>query len=162
MALEAGRKSSAREDAITPFVIAAYATGYLALIAGWMKGGHPERFGAAALICDALFTAIVHGSAVAAPAAAASTFAATLVVLWLALRSGRWWPFVAGASMVLSALVSVLRWGGAGLSEHAAESAHVGLWILIYLALLAGVAERWMAGEAPVSRIGRVAPGVSP
>lgn len=35
----------------------------------------------------------------------------------------------------------------------AAVWAQVGLAILEYLALLAGVAERWMAGEAAASRI---------
>ncbi|HVL40658.1 MAG TPA: hypothetical protein VM348_00780 [Brevundimonas sp.] len=68
---------------------------------------------------------------------------------WLVLRSDRWWPFVATAATGLIVLVHVftvvtdISWG-------AALSARVGLELLEYAALLAGVAERWMAGERPI------------
>ena len=52
---------------------------------------------------------------------------------------------VSGAGAV--ALVFVLEWAKPGLSLSAAISAQSGLWFLVYLSLLAGVAERWLAGE---------------
>lgn len=35
----------------------------------------------------------------------------------------------------------------------AAMSARVGLWLLLHVIVLAGVAERWLAGEGAVCRI---------
>lgn len=75
----------------------------------------------------------------------------TLIVIWLALRSDRWWPLVAAASLTLCVVVELLERMNPGLSEYAAASAQLGLWIVVYLALVAGVGERWLAGERPVS-----------
>lgn len=78
-----------------------------------------------------------------------STIEDTLKMLffgWLAFRSDRWWPFVAAAAMVLMLLVHILSMV-TDISWDAAVSARVGLELLAYVTLLAGVAERWMAGE---------------
>lgn len=75
----------------------------------------------------------------------------TLIVLWLAVKSDRWWPLVAAASLTLCVVVELLERMNRGLSEYAAVSAQLGLWIVVYLALFAGVGERWLAGERPVS-----------
>ncbi|MEJ6789679.1 hypothetical protein BrevBR_09000 [Brevundimonas sp. BR2-1] len=72
---------------------------------------------------------------------------------WMAFRSDRWWPFAATAAMGLVVLVHLLTMV-TDISWGAAVSARVGLGIVANLAVLAGVVERWMAGEAPVSRIG--------
>ncbi|HWQ87258.1 hypothetical protein [Brevundimonas sp.] len=126
---------------------------FLSFIVGWLRGGHPERFGVAALLCDFAVTGLAVHTPVGQTAAAVSTFAVTLVVIWLAFRSDRWWPFVAAASLTLSVLVDLLERANSGLSRYAAESAQVGLWIVIYLTLLAGVMERWLAGEPAVSAV---------
>lgn len=70
--------------------------------------------------------------------------------VWLALRGGRWWPSVIAASLVLM-MISHLLEATTPMGRYVALSARLGLWILIYLTLLAGVAERWLAGERPVS-----------
>ena len=68
---------------------------------------------------------------------------------WLALRGGRWWPFVATASFGLMVVVHLLA-GVTAIGRYDALSARIGLWILIYVTVLAGIGERWLAGERPV------------
>ena len=63
------------------------------------------------------------------PALEAATNVLLLTVFGgLALRERRWWPL-----------------------PIAALSARPGLRLLIYLTLLAGVGERWLSGERPIS-----------
>lgn len=69
---------------------------------------------------------------------------------WLALRGRRWWPFLMTASLVLIVMVHGLA-ALTPVGRYVALSARLGLWILIYLTLLVGVAERWLAGERPIS-----------
>lgn len=130
-----------------------------AVILCWLRGGRPERLCAGLMlwshlalgptlrvnIGDVYIDTIVEDALL------------FLVFGWLALRSERWWPLVATAAMVLTLVVHACTiW--TDISWAAAVSARVGLAILEYVALLAGVAERWMAGETPVSRIGGTAP----
>lgn len=68
---------------------------------------------------------------------------------WLALRGGRWWPLFVAASFVLMGMVHLLS-GLSAMSRYDALSARLGLWILIYVTVLAGIGERWLAGEEPV------------
>lgn len=71
---------------------------------------------------------------------------------WMALRGDRWWPIAVTASLALSVLVRAIGMMSSNLSEYATLSAVLGFWILIYVIVLAGVGERWLAGETPVSR----------
>lgn len=103
------------------------------------------------MLCDFAFTGLTLRTADGQAAAAASTFVAALVVIWLAFRSDRWWPLFAAASLTLCVLTHFMEWMTPGLSRYAAESAQVGLWIVVYLSLLAGVVERRLAGEPAVS-----------
>lgn len=80
-----------------------------------------------------------------------SEVSATLVFIWLAMKSRRWWPLVAAPSLILCVMVHFLEWVVPELSTYAAQSAQLGLWIIVYLALFAGVGERWLAGEPIVS-----------
>lgn len=82
-----------------------------------------------------------------------SEIVAALIFAWIALRSERWWMFVVSAALMLCVLVFLLEWTRPSLSEYAAISARLGLWFIIHLALIAGVAERWLSGEAAVCRI---------
>jgi hypothetical protein len=118
---------------------------------GWMRGGHPERLGAAVLISDYALTSLTGAHPGANALAAASAGVMTLIFTGLALRSGRWWPFVTAAALILMVLVYVLEWATSNLTRYAAASAHLGLWLVIYLTLLAGVVERWLGGEPAAS-----------
>jgi uncharacterized membrane protein len=70
---------------------------------------------------------------------------------WLALSRERWWPLFMTAAMVLTVLVHVAMFLVPTLGAHADVSARIGLGIVMGLGLLAGVAERWLAGELAVS-----------
>lgn len=72
-----------------------------------------------------------------------------LIFGWLAVKSNRWWPFVVTATTALTVLVHLLSIV-TDISWDAAISARVGLALLMYVAMLGGVAERWLAGEASI------------
>jgi hypothetical protein len=118
---------------------------------GWLRGGHVERLSVAVLFWDYVFTHLVAPTGIGDAAAMASTIVATLVILWLAFRSERWWLLVTAASLTLCSMVHIMEWMVPGLSQYAAESAQLGLWIVVFLSLIAGVGERWLAGERAVS-----------
>lgn len=75
-----------------------------------------------------------------------------LIFGWLAFRSPRWWPLAVTASLALIVLVHLLTIL-TPIAYNAGASARIGLWFVVYAALLAGVVERWLAGEPPISRI---------
>ena len=132
-----------------PFLLAAHICAFLAFAVGGWRGGHVERFGAGVLICDYAVTGLASGTAAENEIAAASAGVIMLIFTGLAFRSDRWWPFVAAAALMLWVLIAVLEWMDSGLTRHAVRSAQLGLWIVVYLSLIAGVAERWLAGERP-------------
>ncbi|MDI6624805.1 MAG: hypothetical protein QME55_08745 [Brevundimonas sp.] len=131
---------------------------WVAFSVGWLKGGHAERFAVVVLVCDYVFTVAVDrfagGVAGAQAVVGASGLVITACFLWLTFRSDRWWPLAGTGCLILIVLVHLLFFL-APVSYTAAVSAQVGLWLLLYVIVLAGVAERWLAGEAAVSRIGR-------
>ena len=79
---------------------------------------------------------------------------------WLSVSRDRWWPLAMTAVMALTVLVHVSIFMVPSMGEYAEVSARIGLGILMALVLMAGVGERWLAGERPVSdlRGGRAAP----
>jgi hypothetical protein len=129
---------------------------YVAFTVGWLKGGHPERFGVAVLLFHALTEPFYRDWRIgdADIGIAAGQTVLLLIFGGLAFRSARWWPLAVTASLVLILLVHLLT-VATPVSFYAAVSARVGLWLLLFVILLAGISERWLAGEAPVSRIGR-------
>ena len=136
----------------TPFYIAAYILAVLAPGCGWLRGGHPERFGALVLLLDAAVSKIGDHWNIRefAPVAAAQDFFVMLAFAWLALRTDRWWPIAATALMALCVLVRLMGMVTPELSRFAVMSAILGVWILLYTVVLAGVAERWLSGETAV------------
>jgi len=84
---------------------------------------------------------------------ALSEFVVAVIFAWLAFRSDRWWVLVASAALILCVLVFILEWTTPGLSRDDAISARRGLWLVVAASLFGGVFERWLAGEAPVSRL---------
>lgn len=99
------------------------------------------------LICDYAITAPIYESSASHVVAAASAFIVTPIFIWISFRSDRWWPLVAAPALILCVMLFVLERLNPDLSRYAAVSARIGLWMVVYLALLAGVAERWLAGE---------------
>ena len=106
----------------------------------------------AVLFWDHLLTRATAGLPGAHDLVGVSESVAALIFAWMAFRSARWWVLVASAALMLCVFVFVLEWTHPDLRIDAAISARLGLWFLIHLALMAGVAERWLAGEAAVSR----------
>lgn len=127
--------------------------GLAAYVVGWLKGGHPERFGVTVLLVSYALSSLTYrwriGDFYWASAAADVTL--LLILGWLALRSARWWPLIVAAALALILMVHGLTILAPALSTYAAASAHIGLWIVIDTALLFGVLERWLAGERAVS-----------
>lgn len=128
--------------------------GLAAYVVGWLKGGHPERFGVTVLLASYALSSVTFRWRIGDFywASAVEDLTLLLIMGWLALRSARWWPFVAAAALALIMVVHGLTvLTGGALSAYAAASAHIGLWIVIDTALLFGVLERWLAGERAVS-----------
>lgn len=116
-----------------------------------MRGGHPERLAVGVLFWDYVLGRSTSGMPGGHDLVGISEIVVALIFVWIAFKSERWWLFVACAALTLCALVFLLEWTHPNLSEYAAISARLGLWFVIHLALLAGVAERWLAGEVAVS-----------
>jgi hypothetical protein len=130
--------------------------GLAAYAVAWVWGGRSERFAAGFMIAFCLSSFITYkweigGLHVAMFIENCFRF---LVLGWLCLRSDRWWPFVMTVAIALSLLVHAIAWVDPSLSEMEAFSAQIGLGYLIDLALLFGVVERRLAGEAPAGRAG--------
>lgn len=130
---------------------------YLLMLAAvalaWLKGGHPERLGAAALLVVFGLSFPVHtvrlwnvhiGDAVLDVATA-------LLFGWMAVTGNRWWPLAMTGVMTLTVTVHVVAFAVPTMSQYADVSARVGLGMLTALTLMAGVGERWLAGEAAAS-----------
>ena len=129
----------------------------LAISGAWLKGGHPERFGALVLLLDYLASRLgdVWDIRQIAGVGATQDFVVMLAFGWLALRTDRWWAIAATAVLALCGLVRIVGIANPDLSTFARLSAILGFWILLYVVVLGGIVERWLAGEAPVSRLGR-------
>ena len=69
----------------------------------------------------------------------------------MAFQRDRWWLFAMTGVMVLTVMVHVSPVIAPDLDWRAAMSARVGLGLLTFSILFLGVAECWLAGEAPVS-----------
>lgn len=142
---------------MTPAQIGAFGFTTAAILCAWIKGGHPERLGAGAILIWMI-------TSIAAPARLHYVMAGeipvldvalelTLLVVFvrMALGGGRWWPFAASAVVTLSVLVYLALALVPEFDRRAEISAHVGLIVALDLALLTGVVERWLAGERPAS-----------
>lgn len=136
---------------VTPFLLASLILAWVSFVVGWLRGGHIERFAVAVLFCDYALTRMTTGMAGAHELVAASEFVLAVIFAWLAFRSDRWWALVASGALMLCVLVFLLEWTNPDLPRDAAISARSGLWFVIPLSLLAGVAERWLAGEPAAS-----------
>jgi peptidoglycan/LPS O-acetylase OafA/YrhL len=141
---------------MTPFQ-AFYLYFSLAVFAlAWLKGGHPERRGVALLVTAFILSYLASPLKIddLRVGEAVIDLVLTLALAWMAFRGDRWWPFAATAFMVLSMLVHLSMLLVPELDQRADLSARFGLGVLVITALLAGVGERWLSGELPISRGG--------
>jgi len=118
----------------------------------WLKGGRPERLGALLISTAYILAAVappvrVYGDLLLFDAVA--DVALLAIFLWMSLTGDRWWPFLAAAAMFLTDVVHAAMTLIPELDTRADLSARLGLTLLSVLALLAGVGERWLAGERP-------------
>lgn len=125
----------------------------IAVVAAWMKGGHPERLGALVTLLIFAVSFYTHELRIGTFYAgdAVVDLLMTGFFVWLALTSDRWWALFLAAIMGLTLLVYAAALVVPGVGQYAVISARVGLGILTSLALLAGAAERWLSGECSVS-----------
>ena len=128
--------------------------GFAVYAIAWLRGGHPERFGAGVLLFVNLMAEPANAWVIGGghPGFIALDGGLFLVFGWLALRGDRWWILVAAAGAGLAFLALVLQLLDPDLSLYAMVSAQIGLNYVIDLALLLGVWERWLAGEPPAAR----------
>lgn len=127
---------------------------------GWMRGGHTERTGVAIYVMgffvSFLTQAVTLNNFRLGDALVDVAMFGALV--WLALRRDRWWTLAAAAFAGLTLIAHALMFLTPELTE-----AHIrmdvasrwGIGVLMVLCLAAGVVERWMAGEQPVSAAAR-------
>ena len=149
-------KSDRGETGITPFILAMHIAAWVAFAAGWLKGGHTERLGVAVLLSGQVIELFFIGWRIGDFEAGVAAIQAlqALIFTRLAFSSDRWWPLAVTGCLILIMMVHLLTLV-TSVSSYAAVSAQVGLWLLLHLIVLAGVGERWLAGEAAVSRISR-------
>lgn len=136
---------------MTAFFVVANLVAVAAFVAGWTRGGHPERFAVGVLLFDYLTSSLIYRSWTHLFALQVAQDLVLLTIFgWLALRGVRWWPVVTAGALALIVVVHFLT-AVTPIGRDAVLSARMGLWILIYTTLVAGVGERWLAGERPVS-----------
>lgn len=138
-------------------MIAYYLLSLFAVAFAWLKGGHPERCAAMALLVVfglAFFLEPVRVWNVLIGDAVLDV-GLMLFFGWQALSRERWWLLVMTAVMMLTVLIHLAVFAVPTLGAYAEVSARVGLGIAMAVTLLIGTGERWLAGEVAVSRIGR-------
>lgn len=121
---------------------------------GWIKGGPPERLGATILLVSWWLSYLLQDVTVGKTfAGEAAIDAVTLLAfLWLAMTRRRWWLLAVTAVMILLMAVHAASALLPELTQRGDRVARMGLGVLLPLSLLAGVGERWLAGERPGSR----------
>lgn len=143
---------------MTPFQIFYLVLSLTVFALAWMRGGHTERAGVAILVCAyvvSLVAQYIHLNGFRIAEAAID-----LLVLagfgWLAMRRDRWWTLAATALATLVMVAHAMTFLTPDLQPQqirADIAARWGIGALVVLCLGAGVLERWMAGEAPASRL---------
>jgi hypothetical protein len=133
----------------------------LAVALGWLKGGRPEREAVAVLIVgcfvsNLLFYVRIRNFSVG------DAIGDTILLAgfgWLALRRDRWWLLVVFAIQLLVMVIHLTVVLTPAISARTDISARWGLLALLLSVMSAGVLERRLAGEIPVSPTRRWRPG---
>lgn len=125
----------------------------LAVAAGWLKGGRPEREAVVVLIAGSFVSNLLFYVRVGN--FALGDWLGDLVLFvglgWLALKRDRWWIMAAFGVLVLVMLVHLMVLLTPTISIRTDISARWGLLALLLVLYAVGPIERRLAGEAPVS-----------
>ena len=118
---------------MTPFQTFYLVLSLVVFALAWTRGGHTERAGVAILVC---------------------AYVVSLVAQFIHLNGFRIAEATALAVLVMAAhAVTFLTPELTAQQIRADVAARWGIGVLVILSLAAGVVERWMAGEAPASRL---------
>lgn len=140
-------------QSMTPWEIGGIVFGLAVYVVAWFRGGRPERIGAGVLLVTFLTSYLIMDWEIGGFfwASMVQDCVRLLIFGWLCFRSDRWWPLVVTAAYGLAVLAHSLRLVDPGFSQVALASSYIGLGYVIDLALLLGVLERRLAGEAPAA-----------
>lgn len=121
--------------------------GWTVVLAALWKGGRSERVAIAGFVFAWLATPLLRSPEIEAPPwsnlAVDTIFLAILV--WLALRSRRWWPLVAAALELLSVFTHIARLIDPGVRTWAYFTADI-IWTYLLLGTIAvGTLNHWRA-----------------
>ncbi len=122
----------------------------------WWKGARPERLGVLLLVVNYVAGGLLAPLRIwwTLPLNDALLLAA---LVWMGLKFDRWWILVAAAAQLLVMLAHISVLGDPSLDMRVYVGSRWVFGILGLYALLAGVGERWLAGERPVDgRLWRV------
>jgi hypothetical protein len=120
-------------------------------LAFW-RGGWPERTAAIGMLVDSLSSGLLqntHDWGQTQWADLAIDVAYLALLLWLALRSHRFWPLFAAAFQLLSVVIYVARMADYSVGARATYNAVVILGYLILLAIVYGIVGRWRRSIGP-------------
>lgn len=122
----------------------------------WMRGGHTERTGVAVFVFAFLASFMLQSVTLKEfrLGEAFVDLALFVSLAWLALRRDRWWTLAAAAFSGLTMIAHAVMFLTPDLQEQHIRmdvASRWGIGVLLVLCLAAGVVERWMAGERPVS-----------
>lgn len=133
----------------------------LAVSLGWLAGGGPEREGVVVLIVGSFVSNLLFHVRLGNFSLGDSL--GDLICLtgfgWLAFKRDRWWLLTVFALQILVMLIHLMVLTTGTISVRADISARWGLLALTLLLMMAGVIERRLAGEAPISPGRRWLPG---
>lgn len=122
----------------------------------WMRGGHTERAGVVIFVFGFLISFMLQGLTLNnfRLGDALIDLGLLIALVWLALRRDRWWTLAASAFAGVTLIAHALMFMTPDLTlSHIRVdvASRWGIGVLQILCLGAGVLERWMAGERPVS-----------
>ncbi|MGA0544594.1 hypothetical protein ACO2Q1_04935 [Brevundimonas sp. VNH65] len=130
-----------------------FATLSLAVGLAWFFGGRPERAATAAILIAWAVGLVLFDWKIGRLSAglALSDLGLMLVLGRLALTRDRWWLLAATAAQALAVASHLARLLLPDINETANLAALAVFDLLVVLALAGGVAERWLAREAPAT-----------
>ncbi len=125
------------------------ASALVILPVAWLKGGHPERAGAALLIAAYVAAPFLGRFRIgeAMPGLAIEDVIILSVFLSLALKHDRWWLLLASGAQSLNVLSHVALLVASDVTAREAVGAQWVFGLVSLYALFAGLLERRLAGE---------------
>ncbi|RYY22668.1 MAG: hypothetical protein EOP62_22670 [Sphingomonadales bacterium] len=141
---------------MAPFQLFYLLLSLIVFAVAWMRGGHTERSGVAIFVIAFLASFMLQPLTLNAfrLGEALVDLGFLCALIWLALRRDRWWPLAAAAFAGLTMIAHALVFMTPDLDQALIRmdvASRWGIGVLMVLCLGAGVIERWMAGEQPVS-----------